>query len=75
MMSYEDTNKKESKDDGLRFPALERSLLDEALSLLVSARTGALALSVNATKAQRSLTPTGHDFHLPAIIGLQRRLK
>lgn len=54
MMSYEDTNKKESKDDGLRFPALERSLLDEALSLLVWARTGALALSVNATKAQRS---------------------
>ena len=48
MMSYEDTNKKESKDDGLRFPALERSLLDEALSLLVWARTGALALSVNA---------------------------
>ena len=41
MMSYEDTNKKESKDDGLRFPALERSLLDEALSLLVWARTGA----------------------------------
>ncbi|WP_152562732.1 hypothetical protein [Caballeronia grimmiae] len=57
-MSHEDTSCEESKDDALRFSGLERSLFDEALRLLLSARTHALELLVSGMKGHRSLTPT-----------------
>jgi hypothetical protein len=50
-------------------------LLDEALSLLIDTHSRALDVAVQVCRRQGSAVPDVHDFQLPAIIDLQRRLE
>ncbi|WP_198404830.1 hypothetical protein [Burkholderia ambifaria] len=54
--------------------AQQQYLLDEALSLLIDMRSRALDIAAQVCRRQGSAVPDVHDFQLPAIIDLQRRL-
>ncbi|TDY16975.1 hypothetical protein B0G81_8128 [Paraburkholderia sp. BL6665CI2N2] len=56
-----------------RLSALQKSLLWEALSLLIITRARALELAVEVCRRQGNAAPDVLDFHLPAIIELQRQ--
>ncbi|WP_175674601.1 hypothetical protein [Burkholderia ambifaria] len=58
----------------LRLSAQQQDLLDEALSLLIDMRSHALDIAAQVCRRQGSAVPDVHDFQLPAIIDLQRRL-
>ncbi|WP_175761933.1 hypothetical protein [Burkholderia ambifaria] len=58
----------------LRLSAQQQYLLDEALSLLIDVRSRALDIAAQVCRRQGSAVPDVHDFQLPAIIDLQRRL-
>ncbi|MBR8333093.1 hypothetical protein KDW69_15720 [Burkholderia ambifaria] len=58
----------------LRLSAQQHDLLDEALSLLIDARSRALNIAAQVCRRQGGVVPDVHDFQLPAIIDLQRRL-
>ncbi|PRX32845.1 hypothetical protein B0G75_10371 [Paraburkholderia sp. BL18I3N2] len=74
-----DTNAPESTpQDGVkefRLSAQQRCLLDEALALLIDTRSRALDVAVQVCRRRGSAVPDVHDFQLPAIIELQRRLE
>ncbi|MDP9583045.1 UNVERIFIED_ORG: hypothetical protein J2791_002336 [Burkholderia contaminans] len=58
----------------LRLSAQQQDLLDEALSLLIDVRSRALDIAAQVCRRQGGAVPDVHDFQLPAIIDLQRRL-
>ncbi|WDR88750.1 hypothetical protein [Burkholderia ambifaria] len=58
----------------LRLSAQQQDLLDEALSLLIDVRSHALDIAAQVCRRQGGAVPDVHDFQLPAIIDLQRRL-
>ena len=58
----------------LRLSAQQQDLLDEALSLLIDMRSHALDIAAQVCRRQGSAVPDVHDFQLPAIIDLQRRV-
>lgn len=60
-------------EQAFRLSALQKGLLWEALSLLIMTRTRALELAVEVCRRQGNAAPDVLDFHLPAIIELQRR--
>ncbi|MBR8178385.1 hypothetical protein [Burkholderia ambifaria] len=58
----------------LRLSAQQQYLLDEALSLLIDMRSRALDIAAQVCRRQGGAVPDVHDFQLPAIIDLQRRV-
>ncbi|MCP3709435.1 hypothetical protein M3I54_21000 [Paraburkholderia sp. CNPSo 3274] len=56
-----------------RLSSLEQSLVQEALLLLVDARTRAMELTAEMCQKRRLAVPGVHDFHLPAVLHLLRR--
>ncbi|WP_321574907.1 hypothetical protein [Paraburkholderia franconis] len=52
----------------------QRRLLDEALSLLIDARSRALEIAVQVSRRQGATAPDVYAFELPEIIELQRRI-
>jgi hypothetical protein len=60
-------------EQDFQLSALQRGLMWEALSLLINARVRALELATEACRGQGNAAPNVYDFHLPAIIELQRQ--
>jgi hypothetical protein len=60
-------------EQAFRLSASQKSLLWEALSLLISMRARALELAVEVCHRQGNAAPDVLDFHLPALIELQRQ--
>jgi len=58
----------------LGLSAQQRALLGEALSLLIETRARALDLTIEVCRRHGSAVPDVHDYNLPAIIDLQRRI-
>ena len=58
----------------LDLSAQQRALLGEALSLLIETRARALDLTIEVCRRHGSAVPDVHDYNLPAIIDLQRRI-
>src|SRR4051794_1514137 len=58
----------------LQLSAQQRALLGEALSLLIETRARALELTIEVCRRHGSAVPDVHDYDLPAIIDLQRRI-
>ena len=58
----------------LRLSTPQLALLEEALSLLLDVRSRALDIAAQVCRRQGSALPDVHDFQLPAVIDLQRRL-
>ncbi|WP_245763172.1 hypothetical protein [Paraburkholderia diazotrophica] len=52
----------------------QRRLLDEALSLLIDARSRVLEITVHVCRRQGAVAPDVYAFELPEIIELQRRI-
>ncbi|WP_236072359.1 hypothetical protein [Paraburkholderia domus] len=60
-------------EQAFRLSALQKDLLWEARSLLIITRARALELAVEVCRRQGNAAPDVLDFHLPAIIELQRQ--
>ncbi len=64
----------DAEEGDFHLTALERGLLGEALRLLADTRARALQLTVEFSRRHGVAAPDVHDFQLPTIVDLQRRL-